>query len=118
MEKLKAAAHERNPRAAVVVTDSKVTVEDPSLIEGKKAVTVDDGPTLTHGGMAFGAGDTADSHPFYSQVYRGAEKGNREKHISGKVNVGGRESSIACSLETVQFTSCLDNKENYWQKLI
>ena len=56
MEKLQVAANARNSRATVVVTDSKVTVEDPKLIEGKKLVTVDDGPTLTHGGMAYGAG--------------------------------------------------------------
>lgn len=63
IKKLKEAARERNPRAAVVVTDSVITVEHPELIEGKKVVTIDDGPTLTHGGMPYGAGAPA--------VYRG-----------------------------------------------
>ncbi|BDA51142.1 hypothetical protein COCOBI_18-0170 [Coccomyxa sp. Obi] len=59
VEKLQEAARTRNGRATVVVTDSTVTVEDPKLIEGKKVVLVDDGPTLTHGGMAYGAGKYA-----------------------------------------------------------
>ena len=50
-------AHKRNPHAEVVVTDSVVTVAHPEVIRGKRVVTVDDGPTLTHGGMATGAGD-------------------------------------------------------------
>lgn len=58
VEKLKEAAHARNPRAEVVVTDSVITVEDPKIIEGKRVVTVDDGPTITHGGMAYGAGQS------------------------------------------------------------
>ncbi len=33
-----------------------IHVEQPELIAGKRAVVVEDGPTLTHGGMAYGAG--------------------------------------------------------------
>jgi predicted GTPase len=56
---LKERAHERNPKAAVVATDSVVTVSHPELVRGKRVVTVDDGPTLTHGGAPFGAGARA-----------------------------------------------------------
>jgi len=33
-----------------------ITVDEPELIAGKRALVVEDGPTLTHGGMEFGAG--------------------------------------------------------------
>lgn len=48
-----------NPGAKVVLGDLDIEVADPSRIEGKKVVVVEDGPTLTHGGMAFGAGVVA-----------------------------------------------------------
>ncbi|MHC4779102.1 MAG: cyclic 2,3-diphosphoglycerate synthase [Planctomycetota bacterium] len=44
-----------NPSAAIVHADSPLTVEDPEAIRGKKVLCVEDGPTLTHGGMSFGA---------------------------------------------------------------
>ena len=52
------AARIRNPRAEVVVTDSVITADNPEIIKGKRVITVDDGPTITHGGMAFGAGQS------------------------------------------------------------
>ena len=48
-----------NPAAIVVDAASPVTVEDPSLIKGKKVLVVEDGPTLTHGEMKLGAGTVA-----------------------------------------------------------
>lgn len=48
-----------NPNAIVVDAASPVTVEDPSLIKGKKVLVVEDGPTLTHGEMKLGAGTVA-----------------------------------------------------------
>lgn len=46
----------RNPRAAVVKASSPVTVEgDAGLIQGKRVLCVEDGPTLTHGEMKYGA---------------------------------------------------------------
>ncbi|CAK0779482.1 hypothetical protein CVIRNUC_004785 [Coccomyxa viridis] len=59
VEKLKETAKELNPRAKVVVTDSLVTVDNADTIRGKKVVLVEDGPTLTHGGMPYGAGKYA-----------------------------------------------------------
>jgi predicted GTPase len=50
---------EANPRAVIVTAASPVTLEDGPSIEGKRVVVVDDGPTITHGGMAFGAGFVA-----------------------------------------------------------
>jgi predicted GTPase len=44
-----------NPGAVVVEAESPVTADDPAAIAGKKVLCVEDGPTLTHGGMSFGA---------------------------------------------------------------
>jgi predicted GTPase len=48
-----------NPGALVVDADSVITVNDPALIQGRRVLVVEDGPTLTHGGMAYGAGTIA-----------------------------------------------------------
>ncbi|HME45110.1 MAG TPA: cyclic 2,3-diphosphoglycerate synthase [Syntrophorhabdales bacterium] len=44
------------PRADIVCAQSPVLVSHPELIQGKRVLVVEDGPTLTHGGMAYGAG--------------------------------------------------------------
>ncbi|MFW9947258.1 MAG: GTPase [Candidatus Odinarchaeota archaeon] len=46
---------ELNPNAVRIYTNSVVKVEDPLKLKGKKVVVVEDGPTLTHGGMSIGA---------------------------------------------------------------
>ncbi len=71
IEKLRKTAQELNPGAKVIVTDSVVTVADAEAIRGKKVVLVEDGPTLTHGGMPYGAGnaypmDFAGHHPSHT----------------------------------------------------
>ncbi len=45
-----------NPKAKVIETASKVTIADPEVIGGKNVLVVEDGPTLTHGEMPYGAG--------------------------------------------------------------
>jgi len=53
------AIHQTNPDATVVTANSRVTVDDPDAIKGKRVLVIEDGPTLTHGGMKFGAGVVA-----------------------------------------------------------
>ena len=48
-----------NPMAKIIKAESPVTVENPSLIKGKRVLVVEDGPTVTHGGMEYGAGMVA-----------------------------------------------------------
>jgi len=48
-----------NPRAAVVDAASPIFVEDPEAIRGQRVLVIEDGPTLTHGEMAYGAGVVA-----------------------------------------------------------
>ncbi len=45
-----------NPRAELLECRSVITVDQPELIRGKRALVVEDGPTLTHGGLTRGAG--------------------------------------------------------------
>jgi predicted GTPase len=47
------------PRAQVIEAASPIFVEDPDAIRGRKVLVIEDGPTLTHGGMAYGAGVVA-----------------------------------------------------------
>jgi predicted GTPase len=44
-----------NPDATIHEAASPVRVDDPELLRGRRVLAVEDGPTLTHGGMAFGA---------------------------------------------------------------
>jgi len=49
----------RNPRATLIETACQVSVLDPAQVAGKAVLVVEDGPTLTHGEMSFGAGTVA-----------------------------------------------------------
>jgi len=48
-----------NPKAVVIEAASPLFVDDPDAIRGKRVLVVEDGPTLTHGGMTYGAGYVA-----------------------------------------------------------
>ena len=48
-----------NPEATLIEAASPIFVEDPGAIQGKRVLVIEDGPTLTHGGMAYGAGTVA-----------------------------------------------------------
>ncbi len=56
---LRDSIRERNPNAIIIEAASPIAVEDPELIRGKKALVIEDGPTLTHGEMTYGAGIVA-----------------------------------------------------------
>ena len=48
-----------NPRASIVRGASPVKLDDPAAVRGKRVLVVEDGPTITHGGMSYGAGYVA-----------------------------------------------------------
>ena len=48
-----------NDKASIVRAASPIMVDDPKMIKGKRVIVVEDGPTLTHGEMEFGAGVVA-----------------------------------------------------------
>ena len=45
-----------NPTATIVRATAPISVDEPNLITGKRVLVLDDGPTITHGGMPYGAG--------------------------------------------------------------
>ena len=70
---------ELNPNATLVYANSPVTADDPSVIEGKRVLVVEDGPTLTHGGMKYGAGVIA------AQKYGAAEIVDPRPFVVGEI---------------------------------
>jgi predicted GTPase len=80
-----------NPTAMVILARSPVTVEDPSVIEGKRVLVIEDGPTLTHGEMQYGAGVVAARQHGAAQIVDprehavGSMKAIYEKYAIGPV---------------------------------
>lgn len=68
-----------NPRATVIEAASPVRVDDPTLLPGRRALVVEDGPTLTHGGMTYGAGVIA------ARQYGVAELVDPRPHAVGSI---------------------------------
>ena len=48
-----------NPAASLCTSDLEIDVDQPGLIKGQRVLVIEDGPTVTHGGMSFGAGTVA-----------------------------------------------------------
>jgi len=59
VREVEATIAELNPSATVIRANSPTTVDDPEAIRGKRVIVIEDGPTLTHGEMKFGAGVVA-----------------------------------------------------------
>ncbi len=59
IERLRQSVAELNPQARVVEAASPILVEEPELVRGKRVLVIEDGPTVTHGEMPFGAGAVA-----------------------------------------------------------
>lgn len=59
IERLKATIKEKNPDAIVIEANSPISVENSDEIKGKRVLAIEDGPTLTHGEMKYGAGVVA-----------------------------------------------------------
>lgn len=68
-----------NPKAILVNSHMPVEVEDPERISGSRVLVVEDGPTLTHGGMRFGAGMIA------AEQYDAAEVKDPRPHAVGSL---------------------------------
>lgn len=68
-----------NPGASVVKANSIPKVDNPSIIAGKRVLVIEDGPTLTHGGMTIGAGTVA------AEMHGAAELVDPRPHAVGKI---------------------------------
>jgi predicted GTPase len=56
IERTRDIAVQLNPDATIIEAASPLFVDEPSYVRGKRVLVVEDGPTLTHGEMAYGAG--------------------------------------------------------------
>jgi len=68
-----------SPDAKIVLAESAILVDDPEKIKGQRVLVVEDGPTLTHGGMSYGAGVIA------AQMYGAAEIVDPKQHATGTI---------------------------------
>jgi predicted GTPase len=68
-----------NPNARIIDGASPVSVDKPELVNGKKVLVVEDGPTLTHGEMEYGAGYVA------AEKYGAAGFANPVPHAAGTI---------------------------------
>jgi predicted GTPase len=68
-----------SPQAQVVLAESPVSVADPAAVRGKRVLVVEDGPTLTHGEMGFGAGSVA------ARAYGAAELVDPRPYAQGSI---------------------------------
>ncbi len=59
VEAVRGAIRALNPRARILDTRLPIRVDDPGALRGRRVLAVDDGPTLTHGGMPAGAAELA-----------------------------------------------------------
>jgi len=59
VEQVIQSCRELNPRALVVKTNSNATLDKPALVRAKRVLVVEDGPSVTHGGLSEGAGAVA-----------------------------------------------------------
>jgi predicted GTPase len=59
LDEIREGARQLNPDATICTADLEVIVDQPERMQGKRVLVVEDGPTVTHGGMSFGAGTLA-----------------------------------------------------------
>jgi predicted GTPase len=59
LEGIRERARKLNPDAPVCTADLEIEVDQPQGLEGQRVLVIEDGPTVTHGGMSFGAGTVA-----------------------------------------------------------
>jgi predicted GTPase len=106
-----------NPKAIVIKAASPVTIDDVNSIKGKKVLIIEDGPTLTHGEMSYGAGmvaakqygagETVDPMPYIvGEIKKTFEK---YPHVKGKKflpAMGYSDKQIADLKATIDKTPC------------
>ncbi|MFD1706090.1 cyclic 2,3-diphosphoglycerate synthase [Siminovitchia sediminis] len=104
-----------SPDSTIIKAESKITVDDPESITGKRVLIVEDGPTLTHGEMKLGAGTVAaerlgakeiiDPRPF--AVGTLTETFNKYKHIGNVLPaMGYGEQQLKDLEETINRADC------------
>jgi len=59
VDAVRATIRRHNPKADIILADSAIRCDNPDLVQGRQVLVIEDGPTLTHGEMSFGAGTVA-----------------------------------------------------------
>jgi len=102
-----------NPKATVVRANSPTIVEDGGRITGKRVLVIEDGPTLTHGGMKYGAGIVAarkygaaeiiDPRPFaVGTIKKTFEKYNHLDNVLPAMGYGDKQTrELAKTIEAI-----------------
>ena len=104
-----------NPKAAVFEMACRVSVPEPSVVKGQRVLVVEDGPTLTHGEMPYGAGVVAARHygaaelvdprPYAVGSIRGTYE--RYRHLTNLLPAMGYSAMQKHELEeTIRRTPC------------
>jgi predicted GTPase len=104
-----------NPNATVLEAASPITAENPEAVRGKRVLAIEDGPTITHGGMSYGAGvvsakkfgasELVDPRPFAVGSIREAYK--KYPHLGAVLPaLGYGEKQVAELKETIDRTPC------------
>jgi predicted GTPase len=115
VETVRRNVRERNPRARIIEAACLVSAEPPDRIHGARVLVVEDGPTLTHGEMAYGAGviaarqegaaELVDPRPYAVGSLR--EVFGRFPHIGNLLPaMGYSEHQLREMEETIQRTPC------------
>jgi len=104
-----------NPNATVLEAASPITADRPEAVKGKRVLVIEDGPTLTHGGMPygagtvfakkFGAGEIVDPKPYAVGSIKEAYK--KYAHLGPLLPaLGYGEKQVAELKETIDHTPC------------
>lgn len=104
-----------NPMATFIDADSPLSVDDPKMIQGKRVLCVEDGPTVTHGEMQygaaylaarrFGAGEIVDPRPFAAGSLR--DTFGKYTHLEGVLPAMGYGDKQVHDLEeTIRKVDC------------
>jgi predicted GTPase len=115
VEKVKENIRMANPKAEVLHASSPVTVDKPELVKGNRVLVIEDGPTLTHGSMPYGAGaviakqlgatEMVDPRPYAVGSIKDTYK--KYTHLGSILPaVGYGEGQIAELKETIDRTPC------------
>ena len=115
VEKVKENVRWVNPNALVLDAASPITADKPELIKGRRALVIEDGPTITHGNMPYGAAtiiakrlgasEIVDPKPYASGSIKAAYK--KYVHLGAILPaLGYGEKQVAELKETIDRTPC------------
>jgi len=114
VEKVKENVRKVNPNARILDAASPITADKPELIKGKRVLVIEDGPTITHGNMPYGAaailsrrlgGEIVNPKPYaMGSIRETYEKYTHIENVLPAIGYGGKQ--ILDLKETIDRTPC------------